>query len=87
MKKDMIFLEFSDNNPKASMTQENSHRKFTTEMTLFVVRDIENRTSYPMLMDMFSKDGQAQCLRRKLFTRICQFVSMDDLKATIKAGQ
>ena len=39
------------------MRQENSPRKFTTELTLFVVMHIENRTNYPMLVDISFKDG------------------------------
>ena len=47
------------NNPKPRMMHENSPRKFTAELTLFVVMDIEKRTTYPMLGDMFCKSGQA----------------------------
>ena len=40
------------------MTQNNSLRKFTTEFTLFAVMDIENGTTYPMLVNIFCKGGQ-----------------------------
>ena len=58
MKKDMTIFLFSDNNPKPSMTQNNSLRKFTTEFTLFAVMDIEKGTTYPMLVNIFWKGGQ-----------------------------
>ena len=40
------------------MTQNSSIRKFTTERALFVVTDIENGTTYPMLVNIFCKGGQ-----------------------------
>ena len=50
-----FFLFFSDNTPTQYMEQENSPREFTPEMKLFVVMEKEKGSSYPMLVDEFSK--------------------------------
>ena len=51
------------------MRQENSPRKFTTELTLFVVMHIENRTNYPMLVDIFFKDGHVRQVNTLIYLK------------------
>ena len=51
------------------MRQENSPRKFTTELTLFVVMHIENRPNYPMLADIFFKDGHVRQVNTLIYLK------------------